>query len=172
MRNDRQETEHLAFAPLPTRGRDSKFAVGKGSHFSGAEQIVGIGALCDFVDRPKTGDRTVHFRVSEYCELDSGLAVEIRDLGFNLSTTFYTGNQAPNPDPAEGLTIEFLTEEVRNLTGPEVRSDGSVSEEEHDWDELALCAQNAGLKITGHELQALGYSVVFTERVKQQIPQS
>lgn len=95
---------------------------------------------------------------------------EVRDLGFNLSTTFYTGNIAPEPDPAGGLTVEFLTEEVMNVTGPEVRSDGSISEENRDWDELALCVQNADLTVTRSELKSLGYSITFADRVRQHFP--
>lgn len=164
--------ENLTFSSLPEHERPPKSALGEDPEISGSEQIVGLGALCDFFHVPKIGDRTVHFRVTEYCALDNGLKVEIRDLGFNLSTTLYTGNKSPEPDPTTGLTIEFLTEEVLGLTGPEVRSDGTVSEEEHDWEELALCVRNTGLEVTGSALRGLGYSVTFTERVTQQIPRT
>lgn len=170
MSNDRKNVEKLDFVPLPASGHDSEPALEKGVELSGSEQIVGIGALCDFTDRPTIGDPTVHFRVTERCQLDSGSTVEIRDTGFNLSTTRHTTNIVPDPDPTAGLTLEFLTQEVLTLTGPEVRSNGSISEENHDWDELALCAQDAGLKITGDQLKALGYSITFTDRVRQHFP--
>lgn len=169
METDGRRAGHLEFSPLPESGRPPRPPHGKNSEISGSEQVVGLGALCDFFHPPMVGDRTVHFSVTEYCELDNGQRAELRDLGFNLSTTLHTGNKPPDPDPTEGLTIEFLIEEVLQCTGPEVRLDGSTSEEEHDWEELALCVQNTGLKVTGEELRALGYSIAFTDRVKQQI---
>lgn len=153
--------------PLPKQGGNREEG---DAELPGSEQIVGIGALCDFVDSPEVEDPTARFRVTEYCQLDSGRTVAIRDTGFNLSRTLYTGNKAPDPDPTAGLTVEFLTQEVLNLTGPEVRPDGSTSEEDHDWDELALCAQNAGVKVTKDQLKALGYSIKFTDRVRQHFP--
>lgn len=172
MKSDRRPPNGLTFSPLPGPNRMPMSVLGGNFELSGSENVVGLGALCDFVRSPQIGDRTVSFRISEYCALDDGRTYEIRDLGFNLSTTFYTGIKPPDPDPTEELTIEILTEEVLHCTGPEARSDGSLSEEEHDWEELALCAQHAGLKVTGMELRALGYSVTFTDRVKQRIQRS
>lgn len=157
-------------SPKEQGGGDRESAQSEGSELSSSEQVVGIGALCDFLDSPQRADPTVRFRITEFCRLDSGRMVEIRDTGFNLSTMLYTGNKAPDPDPTAGLTLEFLTQEVLNLTGPEVRPNGRISEEDHDWDELALCAHHAGITVTRGQLKALGYSIEFTDRVKQHFP--
>lgn len=160
--------EESSRSPSPKQGGgDRESTQGESTELSGSEQVVGIGALCDFLDSPQMGDPTVRFRVTEFCQLDSGRKVEIRDTGFNLSTMLHTGNRAPDPDPTAGLTLEFLAQEVLNLASPEVRPDGSISEEDHDWDELALCAFHAGVTVTSDQLKALGYSIEFTDRVKQ-----
>lgn len=166
-----RKTKDLKFSSLPEHDRPPQSPLGENPEISGSEKVVGLGGLCDFYYLPTAGDRTVHFRIHEYCQLENGQKAELRDLGFSLSTALYKGNQHSNPHPTEGLTIEYLTDEVLRWTSPEVGTDGRVWED-HDWDELALFARDIGLKVTGEELSALGYSITFTERVKQQIRQS
>ncbi|MGQ7787043.1 hypothetical protein [Nesterenkonia sp. PF2B19] len=100
-------------------------------------------------------------------DVDDGRRVMLRDLGFTLSSIRYTDGRAPEEDPATGLSLEDVIDEVRVTTGPEVRADGTVSDEEHDWDELAMFVRDIGLPVTADSLKAFGYAITVTGRVRE-----
>ncbi|WP_344684135.1 MULTISPECIES: hypothetical protein [Actinomycetes] len=157
----------MHFAPLPDGlGRPTRPLMDRPA-LSGDEVVVGLGAVCDLERVPRVGDPSVRFDIAEFVELDDGRPVLLRDLGFTLSSIRYTDGRAPEEDPTAGLSLEDVIDEVRATTGPEVRADGTVSDEEHGWDELALFVRDIGLTVTADRLKAVGYAITVTDRLRE-----
>ncbi|GAA1180139.1 hypothetical protein [Nesterenkonia xinjiangensis] len=168
MTRQQEGSDRPEFSPLPESLRVAENVEPDDPVLDGSARIVELGAHCDFFHLPAVGDPSGHFAVTEYCTLDDGRAVKLRDLGFTLSATRYAPGGGREANPTSGLTLDVIAQEVRTTTAPDALPDGTVLDEEHDWEELALFARDAGLRTTSEELRELDYVFTFAERVVEQ----
>lgn len=130
---------------------------------SGAEKVVGVGALCDYLRPPDTGE-SLELSVDEFIRLDNGNAIFIDHRGTSISppigkATLRYSSQRMNP--------QWITEVALNTVLPD---DDAVTEE-HPWEWLTQCAHAKGVSVTTEELRKLEYVVLLSDRLQDWLKQ-
>lgn len=127
---------------------------------SASSLVVGLGALCGFLDADDTDAE--RYWVAEYALLADGRKVILsEDRGFSFGPPI-------GPTPAPAITTADIVDTVRVVVLPDP-DDG----EEHSWADLARNARQRGLDVTEHELRNLRYDIEltdsFTERLRRNV---
>jgi hypothetical protein len=125
-------------------------------------RVVGLGAICDL--SPLRDDaRDQGFEVSEFVTLSDGRRVLLHDGGRGFTIGVRSTGESKPGDVRWRLTLEMLAHDVLLVVLP----DDDDDPEPHPWSWLSQLARSRGLDVTAHDLRALPYDVIFTEKLRR-----